>query len=125
MKERIMKPHITGTQFGSITIENKVIEHDVIIRQSSEIEKRKKKLSKSVYGTSHIISLKEAKFIYEKGANSIIIGTGQTGLVKLSEEAQEYFKSKNCSVDLSPTPTAISQWNKAKDHTIGLFHITC
>ena len=120
-----MKPHITGTQFGSITIENKVIEHDIIIRLSGEVEKRKKKLSKSVYGTSHIISLKEAKFIYEKGTNNIIIGTGQAGQVKLSEEAQEYFKSKNCYVNLSPTPAAISQWNKAKDHTIGLFHITC
>ena len=120
-----MKPRITDTQFGSITIENKVIEHDVLIRLSSEIEKRKKKLSKSVYGTSHIISLKEAKFIYEKGAINIIIGTGQIGLLKLSEEAQAYFKSKNCKVDLSPTPKAISQWNKAKEHTIGLFHVTC
>lgn len=120
-----MKPHITNTQFGSITIENKVFEHDIIIRLSSEVEKRKKKLSKSVYGSSHKISLKEAKFIYEKGANCIIIGSGQSGLVQLSEEAEEFFRSKKCKVDLSPTPTAILRWNETKGNTIGLFHITC
>ena len=103
-----MKPDINGTSFGSITINNNVIEHDIVIRLSGNVEKRKKKLSKAVYGSSHTISLDEAKFIYEKGADSLIIGTGQTGLVKLSGEAQEYFESNNCSINLSPTPKAIS-----------------
>jgi hypothetical protein len=120
-----MKPHISDTKFGSITIENKVIEHDVVIRSSGAIEKRKKKLSKSVYGTSHLISLKEAKYIYEKGANRIVIGTGQNGLVTLSDEAQKYFKKKKCSTELLLTPKAVSQWNKAKGNIIGLFHVTC
>ncbi len=120
-----MKPYINSTQFGSITIDDKVIEHDIIIRLSGEVEKRKKKLSKSVYGSSHTISRKEAKFIYEKGANRIIIGSGQNGLVGLSEEAEDFFKSKKCKVDLSPTPTAIMRWNEAKGNIIGLFHITC
>ena len=120
-----MKPSIVGTQFGSITIGNKVIEHDIIIRLSGEVKKRKKKLSKSVYGSSHKISLQEAKFIYEKGASNLIIGTGQTGLVELSEEAKEFFHSKKCKIDLLPTPKSISRWNKAKGKTIGLFHVTC
>ena len=120
-----MKPLIDRTSFGTITIEGRDFEYDVIIRRSGEIEKRKKKLSKSVYGTSHIISLDEAKFIYEKGAKSLIIGTGQNGLVKLSKEAREYFKKRKCKTELSPTPKAILQWNKAKGQTISLLHITC
>jgi hypothetical protein len=120
-----MRPRIDSTQFGSITIDGSDIEHDVLIRLSGEIKKRKKKLSKAVFGTSHIISLEEAVHIFEKGAERLIIGSGQNGNVTLSKEASEYFKKKEVRVDLSPTPDAIQQWNKAKASTIGLFHVTC
>jgi hypothetical protein len=58
---------IEGTTFGSITIDGKTYEHDVIIRLSGEVVKRKKKLSKKYYGTSHVVSKDEAKFVFEKG----------------------------------------------------------
>jgi hypothetical protein len=44
---------IEGTTFGTITIDGKIYEQDVIIRLSGEVVKRKKKLSKKYYGTSH------------------------------------------------------------------------
>ena len=109
-----MKPKIDGTKFGSITISGSDIEHDVLIRLSGEIKKRKKKLSKAVYGTSHTISLDEAKHIFEKGAERLIIGSGHDGNVTLSKEASEYFKKEEVRIDLSPTPEAIHHWNKAK-----------
>ena len=37
---------IERTAFGSITIDGKTYDHDVIIRLSGEVVKRKKKLSK-------------------------------------------------------------------------------
>lgn len=120
-----MRPKIDGTKFGSITIDGSDIEHDVLIRLSGEIKKRKKKLSKAVFGTSHIISLEEAEHIFEKGVKRLIIGSGQDGNVTLSKEASEYFKKEEVQVDLSPTPDAIHQWNRAKGSTIGLFHVTC
>lgn len=120
-----MKPAIDGTKFGSITIDGAEIEHDVLIRLSGEIRKRKKKLSRAVYGTSHTISQDEAEYVFEKGAERLIIGSGQDGMVTLSEEAAEYFRKKGVRVDLSPTPEAIRQWNKAKGPAIGLFHVTC
>src|SRR5262245_9964009 len=49
---------IGGTTFGTITIDGKTYEHDVIIRLSGEVVKRKKKLSKKYYGTSHVLSTK-------------------------------------------------------------------
>ena len=120
-----MKPRIDGTRFGSITIDGTDIEHDVLIRLSGEITKRKKKLSKAVFGTSHTISLDEAEYIFEKGAKRLIVGSGQKAMVTLSDEASEYFKKEGVRVDLSPTPDAIRQWNQAKGATIGLFHVTC
>src|ERR1700687_3830371 len=91
-----VKPLIDQTSFGSITIGGMRLEHDVLIRLSGQVEKRKKKLSKAVYGTSHIVSLDEAKYIYEQGATQLIIGTGQYDSVRLSDEAGSYFQSKQC-----------------------------
>ena len=120
-----MKPRIDKTEFGSITIEGILYDHDVIIRLSGEIKKRKKRLSKAVYGTSHIISIDEAKFILEDKAERIIIGTGQNGMVSLSDKAREYFDKKKCRVDLLPTPKALDLWNMLECPRIGLFHVTC
>jgi hypothetical protein len=97
----------------------------VIIRLGGEVKKRKKKLSKAIYGTSHTISLDEAKHIYQKGAERLIVGTGQFGYVQLSDEAKEYFVCKGCTVDLLPTQDALEAWNQAEGAVIGMFHVTC
>ncbi|HVP74993.1 MAG TPA: MTH938/NDUFAF3 family protein [Gaiellaceae bacterium] len=122
-----MKPHIDSTAFGSITIDGTVFEHDVVIGTDGPVTKRKKKLSKAVYGTSHRISLQEAEYLFEQGANAgrLIVGSGQYGNVELSPEAAAYAERKKCRVLLLPTPEAIDAWNKAEDEVIGLFHVTC
>jgi hypothetical protein len=120
-----MKPIIDKTVFGEIVIEGYKYEYDIMIRLSGAVEKRKKKLSKEIYGTSHIISIHEAKYVYEEGAQQLVIGGGHDGMVKLSDEAAAYFQKKGCKVDLSPTPQALEVWNNAKGKVIGLFHVTC
>jgi hypothetical protein len=120
-----MEPRIDRTQFGSVTIDGKVFEHDVLIRLGGQVEKRKKKLSKAVYGTSHTISLAEAEHIYEKGVARLLIGAGQHGRVALSEEAAAYFARHRCQVELLSTPEVIPVWNQAQGAVIGLVHVTC
>jgi len=120
-----MKPVIDRTSFGSITISGKTYDHDVVINLNGEVRKRKKKLSKEVYGTSHKVSFDEAKFIFQEGAAKVIIGSGQHGVLELSDEAMEYFKRKNCKVNLLPTPDALKAWNLASGKVIAMFHITC
>ena len=120
-----MKPKIDKTNFGSITIEGKKYENDVLICINGKIKKRKKKLSREIYGTSHIISLAEAEYMYVDGVENIIIGTGQSGMVKLSDEATAFFHQKECRAVLFPTPEAIHVWNDARGQSIGLFHVTC
>ena len=116
---------IDSTEFGRITIDGKTYEHDVIIRLSGEIVKRKKKLSKKYYGSSHTISKDEAKFVYEDGCRRLVLGTGQDDNVRLSKEAAEYFEEKDCKVIAQPTPDAIDTFNHSKKEKIGLFHVTC
>lgn len=120
-----MRPHIDKTDFGYITVEGEKIHYDIYITADENVKKRNKKLSKAVFGTSHIISLEEAKEIYEMEANELIIGAGQYGKVNLSEEAIDFFDEKQCKVKLLPTPEAILYWNRYEGHAIGLFHVTC
>lgn len=120
-----MEPRIENTKFGSITIDGTSFKHDVVIRLDGKVKKRKKKLSKAVYGTSHVVSLEEAKHVWEDGAERLIIGTGKFGSVMLSAEAADYFGHSQCRVELLPTKRAIRAWNEAKGAVIGLFHVTC
>jgi hypothetical protein len=120
---------IDSTEFGSITIDGTIYSHDILIRLSGEVTRRRKKLSKKYYGTSHIISREEAEFIYEKGCDALVVGAGQYGNVTLSPEAAAFFGHHDCRVMLQPTPAAIETYNKirdnAKNRIIGLFHVTC
>ncbi|MHC4355764.1 MAG: Mth938-like domain-containing protein [Planctomycetota bacterium] len=120
-----MKPSIDDTKFGSITISGELYEHDVVIRLSGKVKKRKKKLSKAVHGTSHKVSLDEAEHIFQAGAERLIVGTGQSGLLDLSPEAAEFFRQNAVAVELLPTPKALEAWNAAQGAVIGMFHVTC
>lgn len=120
-----MHPLIEKTKFGSITIEGVTYRHDVIIQLDGQVKERKKELSKAIYGTSHVVSLEEARYIYTKGTTLLIIGAGKFGRVKLSEQAAEYFNQKGCEVRLFPTSQAIRKWNETEGQAIGLFHVSC
>ena len=112
---------IESTAFGNITMDGKTCEHDVVVRLSGEVVKPKKKLSKKYYGTSHILSKDEAKFVFEKGCEQLIVGSGQLGNVRLSPEAEAYFAKKNCKVLLQPTPEAIHVFNRSTHGRLGFF----
>lgn len=120
-----MKPPINKTSFGSITVGGERFNHDIFITLDGKVKKRKKKLSKAIYGTSHTISMDEIRHVFEERSEGIVIGSGQHGIAELSDEAMEFLKSKDCQVDLSRTPEAIRRWNEAEGKWIGLFHITC
>ena len=116
---------IDDTSFGSITINGEKFSHDVMIRLSGKVKKRKKMLSKQVYGTSHTMSLEEAAHIYEDGCKKLIVGTGQQGMLALSTEAAQFFEKQGCTVILKKTPQAIKAFNDTTGKKIGVFHVTC
>jgi hypothetical protein len=120
-----MNPILSGTGFGWIDVDDQRISHDILIRLDGEVTKRKKELSKEIYGTSHTFSLAEAEYIYEEGAHGLLIGAGQFGRVRLSPEAAAFFEEKNCPVTILPTLQAVKAWNFRHSQLIGLFHITC
>ncbi|TKG93764.1 hypothetical protein EYV94_16095 [Puteibacter caeruleilacunae] len=120
-----MKPVIKHVSFGMIIVDDHTYEEDLLIRSSGKIEKRKKRLSKEIYGTSHKMSLDEARFIYEEGVEKLIIGSGHHGYLELSDDAKNLFKEHGIEVTLMETPEAVDAFNATSEKCIGLFHITC
>jgi hypothetical protein len=115
---------IENAAFGTITMDGKTYEHDVVVRLSGEIVKRKKKLSKKT--TAPRISCRRTRQnLSSKRGEQLIVGSGQLGNVRLSPEAEAYFAKKNCKVLLQPTPEAIHVFNRSTARKIGLFHVTC
>ena len=125
IQEVKLEPKISSSEFGNIIVGEMCYDYDIIIDTNGEIKKRQKKLSKNVHGTSHILSVQEAEYIYEEGTERIIIGSGQEGILTLSDDAQSFFNKRNCKVEINPTPVAVDKWNKSEKKTIGVFHITC
>ena len=103
---------IDRSDFGSIIIDGKTYDHDVKIGLSGQVSKRKKKLSKRLYGTSHIISEAEADRLRE-GMRFDHHWHRPGGNVQLSPEAQAYFDKKGCKVLLQPTQEAIRSFNRS------------
>lgn len=87
-----MKPNIDGSKFGSITLEGETFDHDIMIRLGGKVKKRKKKLSKQQYGTSHTVSLAEAEHIYDDGAEQVIVGTGKNCHPQVVRRGQRLFQ---------------------------------
>ncbi len=120
-----MRPTIEDNWFGSITVDGVRYEHDIIIRLSGKVRKRKTALSKEVHGTSHKISMAEILELYRPSAERLIIGTGHEDQVRLSPEAAEFLAKHKVNATLLPTPKAIKEWNRAEGYVLGLFHVTC
>jgi hypothetical protein len=120
-----MRPRIDEGWFGSVTIEGTRYEHDILIRLSGKVRKRKKALSKAVTGSAHIVSLAEIEELYRPKAERLIVGTGYEDRVRLSPEALSFLAEHSVQVDLWPTPEAIGEWNSVEGQVLGLFHVTC
>ena len=120
-----MDTHIDSATFGTIVVNGRSYQRDIVISLDGKVSKRKKRLSKQVFGTSHVISQAEAEYIYEQGTPGLVIGAGHSGMVILSNEADDFFRTRNCRVILLPTPQAVDTWNSLQENYIGLFHITC
>lgn len=120
-----MRPRINEVWFGSITVAGTRYEHDIIIRLSGKVCKRRKALSKAVYGTSHTISLAEIQDLYRPRAQRLIIGTGHQDQVRLAPDAAEFLAGSGLSCELYPTAEAVEQWNRAQGLVLALIHVTC
>ena len=115
-------------KFGSITIDGKTYNQDVEVRWTGEVLKWWRR-------ESHVIDVEDVKRAVEQNPETIIIGTGESGVARVTEEAQKEIKSRGIELIIDLTEEATKTFNIIKEESkeeegrqrkvIGLFHLTC
>lgn len=114
--------------FGFITIDGKDYTQDVEVRWSGEVLDWWRK-------ESHLIDVEDIKRALEQNPEVIIIGTGESGLARVTEEAKKEIEGKGIKLIIDITEEAVKTFNIIKQESemeegkktkvIGLFHLTC
>lgn len=106
--------------FGSITIDGQTYNDDVEVRSLSS----KTEVLDWPRDKSHDINVDSVKKAVEQKPDIIIIGTGETGVAKVTESAKQFIAEKGIKLIVDITGEAIKTFN-VEANMIGLFHLTC
>ena len=78
---------ITSYQFGSITIDGQTYDHDIEVDWEGKIEKWWR-------NESHVIDAESVARALEKEPEVVVIGTGQSGVAKVMDDAVSAIESR-------------------------------
>jgi hypothetical protein len=109
--------------FGSLTIDGKTYENDVVIDRG-EIRKRNKKPSKQFRDDfGHTPLSIEEKIPWK--CHRLVIGTGAQGSLPVMDEVQREAKRRKIELVVLPTSKAIEILNYEPKSTNAVLHVTC
>lgn len=114
--------------FGSIVINGKIYQSDVEVRWTGEVLPWWRK-------ESHLVEIEDLRRALEKNPQTLVIGTGQSRLLKVSFLAQKEIQSRGIKLIIDLTEEAVKTFNIRREESeeeegeqekiIGLFHLTC
>jgi len=115
-------------KFGFIRINGKDYDYDVEVRWSDEV-------LPFIMKERHKIDVEEVEKAVDQKPDTIIIGTGESGLAEVTEKAREEIIRKGIKLIIDKTEEAVKTFNVLKEESeeeegikekvIGLFHLTC
>jgi len=120
-------PKNISSEFGWIEVDGKVYDYDIVIYPDGKIERRQKEISKRKHGTSHKLDIEEITNYLGHGEEVVIIGTGQYGILSLTEESIKLLSDLGLEIIQLPTKEAIKKYLELsqKRRVLGIFHVTC
>lgn len=116
-----MKTWISSTQFGSITINGRTYEHDVIVTWEGKVKEANVK-------TRHVFGKVELAQLLLERPEKIVVGTGQNGYMKISPEVSVFAEKKKLKIVEKPTPEAMKKFNEIVHEgkkVVAYMHVTC
>jgi len=115
--------HFDNFSFGSLRIDGRPFEHDVVIDRG-EIHDRKKKPSKKFRDDFGHTPLSIAEDIPWK-CRQLVIGTGAYGRLPVMKEVEREAKRHKVKLLILPTIEAIEVLEEDPTDTNAIIHVTC
>lgn len=114
---------IDSYDFGVIVIDGKRYTSDVIVFPERVVDGWWRR-------EGHRICLEDLKDVLncEPKPETLVIGTGYYGIVKILPDVENALKSKGITLIAQPTREACQTFNKllaSKKRVVGAFHLTC
>jgi hypothetical protein len=119
---------IEAYHFSSITINGQAYDYDVEVRPDGEVLEWQRR-------EGHLIDVDDVKRAVEEEPEVIVIGSGYSGMAKVSQAAKNFIEERKIALTVDVTGEAVKTFNiiceeseeeegKSK-RVIGLFHLTC
>ena len=118
-------PKLKAPGFGRVVVGGETWERDLYIRADGRVEKRRKKLAKEAYGTSHVIGPAELAKVCKGGPETLVIARGYNGAAHLAPEGETWLQEQGIAVVILPTPAAAEHYNSLPGRKAILVHVTC
>lgn len=115
-------------RFGMVKFGNEKYQHDIVVYVNGKIEKRDKNPSRRKYGTSHVLCAEEIQDLLDEEPEVLVVGSGQSGILRVGEDARKLLSVKNVELVDLPTQKAIVKFNNLKDmgrKVAAVIHVTC
>jgi hypothetical protein len=109
--------------FGSIEVDERVYEHDLVIDQG-RIRKRRKRPSKALRAESGHTPLSLAEYI-PWNCRRLVIGSGADGALPVMEDVVEEADRRAVELVVLPTIRAIEELRRSQTDTNAILHVTC
>jgi len=117
----ISKMHIDSYQFGNIVIDGINYSSDCLILveavQSNWLRKR-----------GHLLSAEDLQPIITAKPSVLIVGSGASGLMKISDEARQVLLEEDIQLEVVDTAKAVKRFNELSQTGVNIaaaLHLTC
>ena len=116
---------VSRFDFGCIVIDGKEYDYDVVVLPDGTV--RQREASKAKFG-GHTIAKAEIEELAKAKPETIIVGTGTSGIAKVSPEARLYGREAKLNLVVLPSSEAAAKFNQLVHEgkrAAALIHVTC
>ena len=117
---------MTSTGFGWVKYQDRIYEKDILVDINGQAYPRDEEALKRKFGTCHAVSKEEMEFLLRGNPRVIVMGTGQTGMMRLSQDAKDVLmKAMRTRLIEGPSPAACKKFDQLTEPKTAIFHVTC
>lgn len=118
----MMKLRIDGYSFGRMTVGGMEFTSDLVIHSDGHIQDNWRRTR------GHSLVPDDITTVLDAAPEKLVIGTGASGMMRVSESVVELCKNRRIEVEVCRTATAVTRFNEVVEAgrvVAACFHLTC